>query len=154
VDIGDHIGRHLVELAVGGLRPLYELGEGCLGVTARPLSLPLAGVPQPAALNLYAGTPDAFLAPASRQVADLLARCVSRLMPWSRPGGQRPGQRRRRRVGPGPRRPPGPGPVTTQHQLSRVDALALLIRRSRIEARSIHDVAEDVAGGGGAEAAS
>jgi hypothetical protein len=44
------------------------------------LSLPLA-TPTAAALNLYAGAPHTFQAPHARATADLLARCIARLLP-------------------------------------------------------------------------
>lgn len=118
------------------------------------LSVPLVDVRWPAALNFYAATPDALGATRSRAEAELLARCVSRL----RPSGSSPER-------------PSPGVVATaldrgsglrraqetlsaQHGMGRQDALLLLMRRSREEQRSIYDVAEDVCGGAGTEAAS
>lgn len=44
--------------------------------------------------------------------------------------------------------------LTAQHQVSRQDALSMLMRRSQQEERSIQDVAEDVCGDIGTEAAS
>ena len=118
------------------------------------LSVPLVDVRWPAALNFYGATPDVFGAARSRAVADLLARCVSRLLSSGRPD---------RRVsdaaiatalkqGSGIRR--AVDTLTAQHGVSRQEALSLLIRRCRLEQRSIHDIAEDVCGGAGTEAAS
>lgn len=118
------------------------------------LSLPMCDPLRPAALNLYAATPDAFSAGQTRAVAELLARCVSRLLPSDEPGEQSPpgsvaaAMAQRNEV----RR--AQDTLTAQHGLSRQEALDQLIRRSRVEGRSIHEVAEDVCGGGGTEAAS
>jgi AmiR/NasT family two-component response regulator len=45
------------------------------------------------------------------------------------------------------------GVLMTERSVSRTDALTLLIRRSRAEARSIFDVAREVLGAGEAKAA-
>lgn len=109
------------------------------------LSVPLPGVPEPAALNLYATVPAAFGAHRSRLVADLLARCLAALL-------EEPAA-------------PGPGPVDlaaalrrrtmmraaeeelmVREQLSRAGAFHRLAERSVAESRSIFDVARDSLG--------
>lgn len=111
------------------------------------LSLPLVGARQPAALNFYAATASAFDAARPRAVADLLARCVTVLL-----RGQvdelvsvadlDAALVRRRRIRQAqdnlPTRPP----------LSREGSFAELVRRSRAENRSIHDVADHLCDSG------
>lgn len=112
------------------------------------LSLPLVGAQNPAALNFYAATSSAFDAPRPRQVADLLARCVTVLLqrgPVDQPvpvseldaALARAGRIRQAEEALAARRP-----------LSREDAFAELVRRSVVEARSIHDVAGDLCDSG------
>jgi hypothetical protein len=113
------------------------------------ISLPLTSADRTAALNLYASSRYAFDAERPRAVADLLARCVSVLLSRSHTTA-----------------PPVTGPVQhdqlqaaqeraqliadaeaalmADRSLSRSDAVTLLIRRSRVEGRSIFEVARDV----------
>ncbi len=118
------------------------------------LSVPLAGSPRLAALNLYSAATAAFDDVRSRATADLLARCLGRVLAGEALDdgvataavaaalAQRTEVRRAQDT------------LTAQHQVSRQDALSMLMRRSQRENRSIHDVAEDVRGGAGTEAAS
>ena len=112
------------------------------------LSLPLFGAQQPAALNFYAETTSAFDPARSRQVADLLARCVTVLLqrgPVDRPvpvAALDAALTQRGRI----RR--AQDTLAARHPLSREDAFAELVRRSQAEARSIHDVAGDLCDSG------
>lgn len=116
------------------------------------ISLPLTGVEMPAAINLYATSRHAFDAERPQAVAGLLARCVSALMA--------PSEATRRTVD----APVAAGRIEAAHAqarlitdaenalmadrpLSRPQALAVLIRRSRVEGRSIFDVAQDIVAG-------
>ncbi len=121
---------------------------------ASSLSVPLVGVRRAAALNFYATTPEAFGATRARAEAELLARCVSRLRPAGRSAERASPEALATALdrGSGLRR--AQETLAAQHGLSRQDALLLLMRRSREEQRSIYDVAEDVGGGAGTEAAS
>lgn len=112
------------------------------------LSLPLVGAQNPAALNFYAETDSAFDAPRPRQVADLLARCVTVLLqrgPADQPvpvADLDAALARRSRI----RR--AEDTLAARRPLSREDAFAELVRRSLVEVRSIHDVAGDLCDSG------
>ena len=118
------------------------------------LSVPLVDVRWPAALNFYAATPDAFGAARSRAEADLLARCVSRLLPSGQSDQRVSPAAVAAALSQGDTIRRAQDTLTAQHGVSRQDALLLMIRRSQLEQRSIKDVAEDVCGGAGTEAAS
>lgn len=106
------------------------------------LSLALVGLRRPAALNLYGSTPAAFATDHSSAVADLLARCVARLLqddagPSPRTAGPQVQSRRRafQRA---------EALVMASRGLSRPDAFAVLTELSVRQERSIFDVAEDL----------
>lgn len=122
------------------------------------ISLPLTGPQLPAAINIYASSRDAFDAERPRAVAGLLARCVSALLApadGARLVGDAPApasqveaaQARARLV------VEAESTLMTTRSLSRTDALSWLIGRSRAQNRSIFDVAREVVGAGGPEAA-
>jgi hypothetical protein len=113
------------------------------------LSLPLVGAQTPAALNFYAATSSAFDAPRPRQVADLLARCVTVLLqrgPVDQPVPvavldavlARRGRIRQAEE-----------TLAARRRFGREDAFAELARRSVAERRSIHEVAGDLCESGG-----
>ena len=121
------------------------------------ISLPLAGTERSAAINLYGSSRYAFDAERPRAVAGLLARCVSALMTPAEgvhhaldaavsASKMEAAQARARLVA------EAETALMTRRAVSRTDALSLLIRRSRAEARSIFDVARDVVGTGAGEA--
>jgi hypothetical protein len=115
------------------------------------LSVPLPGDRRRAALNLYAAGPAGLRAPVVVARAELIARLISTLLTGLA----------------GPLPPPGrapahlPGPVAArravlnrardtlawQEQITAEEAFARLARRSGTEARSIFDIARDVADG-------
>ncbi|HST63975.1 MAG TPA: ANTAR domain-containing protein [Mycobacteriales bacterium] len=147
-------GPCLTAASEGGVRRVNMLVEGAryahfASVAARhgvrsSLSLPLVGAQQPAALNFYAATASAFDEPRPRQVADLLARCVTVLLQRGPADHPVPvaeldeALARRGRI----RR--AEDTLAAGRPLSRADAFAELVRRSRVESRSIHDVAGDL----------
>jgi hypothetical protein len=107
------------------------------------LSLPVPDPGRVAALNLYAATPDAF-DPETEAVADLLARCVARLLPGSMAGRRAdPDGVAARRA----RMQRAVQAVMDAEGLSHAAAFDRLARRSRAERRSVHRVAEDVLAG-------
>jgi hypothetical protein len=112
------------------------------------LSLPLVGAQQPAALNFYAATSSAFDEPRPREVADLLARCVTVLLqrgPVDQPvpvAELDAALARRGRIR------QAEDQLAGQGTLSREDAFAELVRRSLAEGRSIHAIAGDLCGSG------
>ena len=112
------------------------------------LSLPLVGAQQPAALNFYAATASAFDAARPRGVADLLARCVTVLLqrgPVDEPvpvADLDAALVRRRRIR------HAQDHLATRLPLSRENSFAELVRRSRSENRSIHDVVADLCDSG------
>jgi hypothetical protein len=111
------------------------------------ISLPLTGPTLRAALNLYGSSRYAFDAERPRAVAGLLARCVAALMA---PGGsvqpavQLPAARieaaqaRARLIA------DAEAVLMSTQSLDRPDAMALLIRRSRAETRSIFEIASEL----------
>jgi hypothetical protein len=110
------------------------------------LSLPLTGGPEPAALNFYASTPAAFGPERPRAVADLLARCVTALMHGdpARTSATREdivtavaGRRLIRDA---------EDALMMSDRLSRADAYHRLALRSRVESRSIFDLARELLG--------
>jgi hypothetical protein len=126
------------------------------------LSMPLIGSPRPAALNFYAAAVTTLSEARTQAAAGLLARCLGRVLNDDSLDG-RPGDRvddgvptaavdaalaRRAQI----RR--AQDTLTAQRRVGRDDALSVLMQRSRQEIRSIHDVAEEVCGGAGTEAAS
>jgi hypothetical protein len=118
------------------------------------LSIPLTGSPRPAALNLYAAAVNAFDGGPSRAGAGLLARCLGPVLAGEALEEELPAEMvdaaLARRVG----ILQAQDTLSAQHQIGRQEALSMLIRRSQEENRSIHEVAEDVRGGAGTEAAS
>lgn len=123
------------------------------------ISLPVTGAEMPAAINLYASSRHAFHAERPRAVAGLLARCLSALMA--------PSDATRRVV----EAPASAGSIEAAHararliadaetvlmgrrSVSRTEALGMLIQRSRVETRSIFDIAREVVAVGEAGAAS
>jgi hypothetical protein len=119
------------------------------------ISLPLPNRHLAAAINIYATSPHAFNTERPRAVAALLARCVSALMSppdlAAQPDGEpvpaakvEAAQARARLV------TDAESFLMSSRSLSRSDALALLIRRSRAEGRSIFEIAREIAGDGAA----
>jgi hypothetical protein len=109
------------------------------------LSLPLTGLRRPGALNLYASAPDAFAADRSRSVADLLARCVTRILSGDRPvspaaaaGAVDAAVARRSQV------EQALAELMASGRLSRTEAFTELIDRSRQHGRSIFDIVDDI----------
>lgn len=131
-------------IVVGPPYPAFADAAGRHGVHSS-LSIPLADVDRPAALNFYAAAPGGFAGGALRQAA-LLARVVAALM----------------RGGPAPTRLPADELARAQERrelLARAQALlvgsgggteeeafALLARRSRDEHRSVYDIAAEMVG--------
>jgi hypothetical protein len=125
--------------------PAFATAAGRHGVRSS-LSLPLAAVPHPAALNFYAVAPGAFAATAAVREAELLARAVAAVLrggatPVRVSDGELADARSRRALleracavlaGAG----------DGDHQA----AFALLARRSRDERRSVFDIAAEVVG--------
>jgi len=113
------------------------------------ISLPLIGTARPAAINLYATSRYAFDDERPRAVADLLARCVSTLMgrpvlpvrpiDVALPATEIEAAQARARVVTGAQTA-----LMGRQHLSRPVAFAVLTQRSRVEGRSIFDVAHDV----------
>lgn len=110
------------------------------------LSLPLTGVPEPAALNLYAETPAAFAAARSQQVAELLARCVAELMSTgprattAAPVELAAALTRRRMMR------DAEEALMASEQISRAEAFHRLALRSTAEQRSVFDIARELLG--------
>lgn len=122
------------------------------------ISLPLTGPELPSAINLYAASRYAFDAERPRAVAHLLARCVSSLM--ARPelaelaiaapvsaSRLEAAQARAQLIA------QAENALIAARPLSRSEAMNMLIRRSRVEIRSIFEVARDVVQAGGEQAA-
>jgi hypothetical protein len=113
------------------------------------LSVPLTGLRRPAALNLYASPPAAFAAERSQAVADLLARCVTRLLSGGRPhpaataAGLDAARARRSRV------EHAQAVLVASAQLSRAEAFTMLTRRSQQQERSVFDIVDDILRGSG-----
>jgi hypothetical protein len=119
------------------------------------LSVPLPGDRRRAGLNLYAAGPDGLQAPVVIARAELIARLISTLLTGL--AGPLPPLG----PAPGPEPPPLPGAVAErravlnqardtlawQEQITAEEAFARLARRSSTEARSIFDIARDVADG-------
>jgi hypothetical protein len=108
------------------------------------LSLPLVGVLLPSALNVYASTPDAFGVDRPRAVAGLLARSVALLLQ----GGGIPAPvtpavlsaalERRRTVEAAER------VLMARHRIGASEAFRRLVERSRVEQRSVVDLAREL----------
>lgn len=108
------------------------------------LSLPLLGVPLPAAFNIYASTQRAFDDDRARAVTGLLARSVASLLR----GGDGPSPvapadltgalARRRSVETAER------VLMARHRIGASEAFQRLVERSVAEGRSIFDVARDL----------
>ena len=115
------------------------------------LSVPLPGDRRRAGLNLYAADPAGLQAPVVIARAELIARLISTLLtglagPLPLPGpapGQVPGSVAARRAVLNRAR----DTLAWQEQITPGEAFARLARRSSTEARSIFDVARDVADG-------
>jgi hypothetical protein len=119
------------------------------------ISLPLTGPPLRSAINLYGSSRYTFDAERPRAVAGLLARCVSALMS---PGGAtqpavalpaaqiEAAQARARLIA------DGQTVLMSTHLVDRPEAMAILIRRSRAENRSIFEIAREVVDNGAGEA--
>lgn len=146
-----------VELVAGGPAqaryPSFAAAARRHGVRSS-LSVPLAGSPRPAALNLYAAAVTTFDGASSRAGAGLLARCLGPVLAGEALEEELPTEM----VDAALARRAGilraQDTLSAQHQIGRQEALSMLIRRSQEENRSIHEVAEDVRGGAGTEAAS
>jgi hypothetical protein len=113
------------------------------------LSVPLPDPRRPAALNLYASAPDAFVSPRARAVAALLARCTATLLPGGAVVVVVPvadadllDTVRARRI----RMEQALRAVMVNEGVSRADAFALLVGRSGVERRSVHALVDDVVG--------
>lgn len=120
------------------------------------ISLPLTSADRSAALNLYATSRYAFDGERPRAVADLLARCVSVLLSRAHTTDQPvTGPVRADRLHAAQERAQliadAEAALMAGRSLSRPEAVTLLIRRSRAEARSIFEVARDVLRAGEAE---
>lgn len=116
------------------------------------ISLPLTGPEMPAAINLYASSRTAFEAERAQAVAGLLARCVAALMVPSelaRRAIDAPVAADRIEAAHAQARliADAENALMAERPLSRQQALATLIRRSRAESRSIFDIAQDVVAG-------
>lgn len=118
------------------------------------LSLPLTGLRRPAALNFYASTAEAFAPDRPRSVADLLARCVTRLISGGRPdpdvstGALAAALARRSQV------EQSLTALMASGRLSRSEAFTELVHRSRQQGCSIFDVVADIRRDNGQEEAS
>jgi hypothetical protein len=119
------------------------------------ISVPLTGPPLRSAINLYGSTRYTFDAERPRAVAGLLARCVSALMSSggvSQPAVSLPAARieaaraRARLIA------DAQAVLISAHPVDRPEAMAILIRRSRAENRSIFEIAREVVGNGAGEA--
>jgi hypothetical protein len=113
------------------------------------ISLPLSGAARPSAINIYGSSRHAFDDERPRAVAGLLARCVSavlsRPVPAEAASDVTPArlaaaQERARLIA------AAETALMDSRSVSRPDALAMLMRSSRAEVRSIFDVAREVVG--------
>ena len=110
------------------------------------LSVPLPDPGRPAAVNFYASAPGAFQPERARAVAGLLARCLAPLLPGGTVmllpaiGTDDLEEVRSRRT----RIDRALAVLMNEDGLSRSEAFARLVRRSRDEQRSVHDIANDV----------
>jgi hypothetical protein len=118
------------------------------------LSVPLTGSRRPAALNLYAAAVTTFDAVPSRAGAGLLARCLGPVLAGEALEEEPPAEMLDAALALRVGIRQAQDTLCAQHDIGRQDALSMLIRRSQAEARSIHEVAGDVRGGAGTEAAS
>ncbi len=110
------------------------------------LSIPLADVDRPAALNFYAVSPGGLAAPAVLQEAQLLARAVAALLrggpaPLPVPERELAEARMRRELLERAR-----AVLAGSRNATAEDAFAVLVRRSREEQRSVFDIAAEVVG--------
>jgi len=129
-------------------RPLFpDFSEAAVAHGVRSsLSVPLPDPRRPAALNFYASCSEAFEPEHTRAVAGLLARCVATVLPGGTvmmvpaAGTDELSTVRSRRT----RMERAVTSVMEEEGLSRPDAFSLLVRRSRQERRSIHDLADDL----------
>ena len=112
------------------------------------LSLPLAAVPKPAALNFYAVAPGTFTADAPLRQAELLARAVAALLrggtvaPPVSDGDLAEARSRRALLERACSVLAGAGGADGDHEA----AFGVLARRSRDERRSVFDIAAEVVG--------
>jgi ANTAR domain-containing protein/GAF domain-containing protein len=110
------------------------------------LSLPLSGARRASALNLYAANESAFESPRSRATAELLARCIARLLPEPAPAPPPSGvaletaMANRTLIG------RAEALLGERDGLSAEDAFEEMTRRSRSENCSIFSVARTIVG--------
>jgi hypothetical protein len=111
------------------------------------ISLPLTGTARPSAINLYGSSRYAFDAERPQAVASLLARCISTVLSRQVPAGPESGvpaarlaaaQDQARLIA------AAETALMASRSVSRPDALAMLMNRSRAEVRSIFDLAREV----------
>lgn len=123
------------------------------------ISLPLIGTDQPSAINLYAWSRSAFDDERPQAVAGLLARCVSALLvrpdvpvrPAEAPvtaDDVKAAQARARLI------TDAEEALMSRHGLSRSQALSRLMERSKVEYRSIFQIAQEVLDAAASAAAS
>ncbi len=125
------------------------IGQGVRSSISLPL--PLGSPHRSAAINLYASSRYAFEAEQPRAVADLLARCVSVLMnsddarraaeqAATDDASVQAARARARLIA------DAETALMSAHSVDRPDAMAILIRRSRAERRSIFEIAAELVG--------
>lgn len=108
------------------------------------ISLPLTGPALRSAVNLYGSSRYAFDAERPRAVAGLLARCVAALMSPAEPAVQPPAERietaqaRARLIA------DAEAILMSKQSVQRREAMAILIRRSRAERRSVFQIASEL----------
>jgi hypothetical protein len=121
--------------------PAFRTAAAEAGVRSS-LSVGLTGLDRPAALNLYAATPAAYAAERPRAVADLLARCVTALLPGGRPPQDSAGLAAARARG--DRISRALAVLMATRRLDRAAAFAELTRQSQRQGRSVSELAEDL----------
>jgi hypothetical protein len=111
------------------------------------ISLPLTGTARPSAINLYGSSRHAFDAERPRAVASLLARCVSAVLSRQapvEPASEVPAARLAAAQEQARLIAAAETVLMDSRSVSRPDALAMLMRRSHAEVRSIFDLADEV----------
>lgn len=132
-------------IAPGSPYPAFAAAAGQHGVHSS-LSIPLAEVHRPAALNFYAVAPGSFVADGARREAELLARVVAALLRRG-PAAARVSAaeladaRARRELLERAR-----SVLAASGDGTEEDAFAVLVRRSRDRHCSVHDIAAEVVG--------